>query len=79
MAVLEEIKKGLEQAIEYEVERQYNAWREKYAMYETIVEYFETEENWSKLQRCYLVNGEAAEFRRMLREAMGLEEDDECT
>ena len=73
MAVFEEIKKGLEQAIEYEVERQYNAWREKYEMYEAIAEYFEAEENWSRLQRCYLINGEAAEFRRMLREAMGLD------
>ena len=77
MTVFDDIKKGLEQAIEENIIIGYNQWREKYTMYEAIVEYFETEENWSKLQRCYLVNGEAAEFRRMLREAMGLEEDDE--
>ena len=77
MAVFDDIKKGLEQAIEENIIIGYNQWREKYAMYEAIAEYFEAEENWSKLQRCYLVNGEAAEFRRMLREAMGLEEDDE--
>ena len=74
MAVFDDIKKGLEQAIEENIIIGYKQWREKYEIYEAIVGYFETEENWSKLQRCYLINGESAEFRRMLREAMGLEE-----
>ena len=77
MTVFDDIKKGLEQAIEENIIIGYNQWREKYEMYEAIAEHFETEENWSKLPSKYLVNGEAAEFRRMLREAMGLEEDDE--
>ena len=76
MTVFEDVKKGLEQAIQHEVECQYNQWREKYALYEAIVEYFETEENWSRMQKCYLINGESYGFRNMLREAMGLEEDD---
>lgn len=73
--MFDDIKKGLEQAIEENIIIGYNQWREKYEIYEAIAEYFETEENWSKLQQCYLINGESAEFRRMLREAMGLEEE----
>ena len=52
---------------------EYNEYFMKNKLFNQIAEFFEQEQNWGAMKKCWLECGKSNDFRALLKKAIGLE------
>ena len=52
---------------------EYNEWFIKNKLFNRISEFFEQEQNWKAMKKCWLECGKSDDFRALLKKSMGLD------